>query len=119
MHQIAPIHTGHGCTAFQPFSDHHEFFAVCSSCRYTIPLPVISGTDEGHRLLLGWILPVALLRRGVPGLGRHGLRWILGLGHGERRDETQRGHGASNCSADILKHGCAPYPCVYAHNRLG
>ena len=124
LNDIAPVNTSHGCPTFQAFPDNHEFFAVCSFCRYTISLPVISATGQHHRV---GILPVALLWRGVPGLGGHGLRRILGwsrildsllvrsrvlalryrrlralrLSHCERRDETQRGHGTSKGLRDI------------------
>ena len=131
MHDVAPVNTGHACTAFQSFPDNHEFFAVCSSCRYTISLPVISATGEQHRV---GILPMTLLRCGVPSLGRHGLRRILGwsrildsllvhsrvlalryrrlralrLSHGERRDETQRGQGTPDRLADS-SHSFVPH----------
>ena len=76
VHDTASVHTGHGRPTFHPFPIHHELFAVGPSCRHTNALPVIFTTGQQHRV---GILPVALLRRGVPGLGRHRLRRILGL----------------------------------------
>ena len=76
LHDIASVNTAHGCTSFQSFPIHHELFAVWPSCGHTIAFPVVSSTGQHPRV---GILPVALLRRGVPGLGRHGLRRILGL----------------------------------------
>src|SRR5262245_50192922 len=129
VHDTASVNTGHGRTTFHPFPIHYELFAVCPSCRHTIALPIVSTAGQQHRV---GILPVALLWRRVPGLGRHGLRRILGLslrlltlsrmlglrrilglGHCERGDETQRGHGASNGSAHIVKHGDAPYRSLF------
>ena len=81
MHDIALVNTAHGRTSFQSFPDHHEFFTVCSSCRDTISLPIISATGEQQRV---GILSMTLLRRGIPGLGRHGLSRILRLSHRQR-----------------------------------
>ena len=76
LHDIASVNTAHRCTSFQSFPIHHELFAVCSSGRHTIAFPVVSRTGQHPRV---GILPVALLWRCVSGLGRHGLRRVLGL----------------------------------------